>query len=104
MATGYAWYAAGGSDLASARIDEYKVLTIPGIAFDTITWTSQPVRVQNLDFDIDKWEDHYRNARVSFIDSLWQDLLSLWDGSQDELEHMFSVTLVREYPGNRRGI
>ena len=28
----------------------------------------------------------------------------MWDGSQDELEHMFSVTLVREYPGNRRGI
>ena len=104
LATGYAWYAAGGSDLAPSRMDEYKVLTIPGIALDTVTWVSQPVRIQNLDFDIDKWENRYRNTRVSFVDNLWKELLTMWDGPQDELEHMFSVTLVREYPGNKRGI
>ncbi|KAE9365013.1 HET-domain-containing protein [Stipitochalara longipes BDJ] len=104
LATGYAWYAAGGSDLAPSRMDEYKVLTILGIAFETVTWVSQPFRMENLDFDIDKWEDRYRNTRVSFIDNLWQELLTMWDGSQDEFEHMFSVALVREYPGNKHGI
>jgi hypothetical protein len=104
LATGYAWYAAGGSDLAPSRMDEYKVLTIPGIAFEIVTWVSQPVRMENLDFDIDRWDDRYRNTRVSFIDNLWQELLTMWDGSHDGLEHMFSVTLVREYPGNKRGI
>jgi hypothetical protein len=104
LATGYAWYAAGGSDLAPSRMDEYKVLTIPAIAFDTVTWVSQPFRIENMDFDIDKWEDRYRSTRLSFIDNLWQELLTMWDGSQDELEHIFSVTLVREYPGNKRGI
>lgn len=85
-------------------MDEYKVLTISGIAFDTVIWVSQPVRIENLEFDIDKWEDRYRNGRISFIDTLWQELLTMWDGSQDELEKIFSVTLVREYPGNKRGI
>ena len=104
LATGYSWYGAGGSDLAPSRMDEHKVLTISGIAFDTVIWVSQPVLIENLEFDIDRWEDRYRNARISFIDTLWQKLLTMWDGSQDELEKIFSVTLVREYPGNKLGI
>lgn len=95
LATSYTWYAAGGSDLAPPKMNEYKVLTIPGIAFETITWISQPIRIENLGFDINKWEDRYRNTRVLFIDNLWQELLTMLDRSQDELEHMFSVTLAR---------
>lgn len=105
LANDYAWYVAGGPDhVPRSQIDAQKVLTIPAVIFDTIGWVGPPFKDQNLGFNVEKWEDYYRNKRVSFVDSLWHDLQSSWEGPIEELEHIFSVTLVREYPANKRGI
>lgn len=60
--------------------------------------------MENLGFNPNVWEDCYRTGGISFIDSLWRTVLSKWGGPEDEIEHIFSVTLVRGYPGNKLGI
>jgi hypothetical protein len=69
------WYAAGGPAAAKAEMYEYGVLSITGIAFDTIARTSLPVCLKNLRFNSDKWEAFYRTQGISFIDYLWHTVI-----------------------------
>jgi len=100
------WYRAGGLDRKfEAYVQGDKSLLLPGVIFDSVSWTSNSIDERNFSLDSDKWDYEVRAAQKPFIDLLWKEVLDALSGlsghrkkKMEEWEDAFSLTLVRGYP------
>jgi hypothetical protein len=102
----YYWYTAGGVDYdfhSEISIEANKTLAVNGFIFDSIYWISEPILERNLDSNIDEWEHKFRSTGQPFIESLWLETLEATGLPSAQLEQVFSVVLVQEYPDQPNG-
>lgn len=82
--------ASRGSPAFCSETGKDKTLTVTGLIFDTITWTSLLLEAKNLGSDVQEWEPRFREAKMSAIETVWRDLLAQAQGKP--IEHLATET------------
>ena len=96
------------------RVQRDKSLLLSTIIFDTLVWSSDPINSNNFYLNPDYWDDHIRTSGVPFVDSLWNHVVQITNGSSEdrqplpaeskEIEDAFTLTLALGYPHKKEGI
>lgn len=98
--------ASRGSPPFGARAGPGGAITVPGLVFDTLAWTSLLLRARNLVSDVRRWEPRFRDARVSAIEEVWSELLGQagegGKGGPERLASAAALALARGRPRSPR--
>jgi hypothetical protein len=104
IATPRHWYKSGGIDMKfcfQVKTDhKARLLEAEGFVFDSLTWTSQPINIKNLDTNPDHWEEFSRSSAEPFIDVLRKEVEGASGCATDQVdgqEDTFSLTMVQNY-------
>lgn len=105
--------AGGGIDKldfhVSHNIGADMVLTIKGLIFDTIIWTSEKLQTDNFSLNPEKWDHGLRKSKQVYIEKLWSEVRSAsqnlhhHEGSKNNTGYSdaFGLTLVTGYDKHR---
>ena len=52
-----------------------RLLSLQGILFDYLAWTSEPLRTENFALNPTQWDAELRTSQQTYIDMLWKDVL-----------------------------
>jgi hypothetical protein len=88
-------YRAGrDSSTFTARTGPGNTITVTGLLFDTVTWISLILKIENLRSNVRLWEPRFRDANISAIEMIWQELLNQVKRPLEQLASNLSLTVV----------
>jgi hypothetical protein len=99
LALQYHWYYAGGLDLTfKAEILPCNFIASHGVIFDRLSWVSETLSRGDFSVHPLRWSEKYRDSGKHPIEHLWETVMRECQHSVRDIENVFVVTLMREYP------
>lgn len=97
-------YTSGGTNWKfAAQLLPDNVISVAGMRVDAVSWTSLPLRADNLRSNVSLWEPRFRDAKVSAVEVIWKSLLETSKRPGGELASEFSLVASRGRPDTRVG-
>jgi hypothetical protein len=89
------WFSAGGPpSTLRVEVNSHKSLSVRALAFDEVSWVSQPILDHNLSIDCTGWDTTFSSNRVPFIDVLYQEASNNWPHPEKNLLDKFPSVLA----------